>query len=71
MELPGRLGYSFLGDESIQFVRQPLAYLDTHIQQYGEVFVGRVLNKPTVFVTSSRAVNELLKGELTTANTHR
>ena len=63
MELPGRIGYGFLGDESIQFVRQPLAYLDSHRQQYGDVFVGRVLNKPTVFVTSSKTVKELLNGD--------
>lgn len=62
MELPGRVGYSVLGDESIQFVRQPLAYLETRRQCYGEVFLGRVMNKPTVFVTSSRAVREMLNG---------
>lgn len=62
MELPGRIGYSILSDESIQFVRQPLAYLNSHRKQYGDVFVGRVMNKPTVFVTSSKAVRELLNG---------
>ena len=64
MEVPGCSGYSFLGDESIEFVRTPRDYVDKRRRNYGEVFLGRVLNKPTVFLASNKAVQDLLTGKL-------
>jgi len=64
MQVPGRAGYSIIGDESIEFYRTPRDFLDKRRRNYGNVFLGRILNKPTVFMTSNRAVQELLHGML-------
>lgn len=63
MDLPGKLGYSIIGDESIQFVRTPREFIEKKCKDYGSVFQSRVLNKPHVFLTSNSAVQELLKGK--------
>lgn len=63
MEVPGYLGYSILGDKSLEFVRSPREYIKQQIHLHGDVFKGRILNKPQVFVTSNSAVEELLVGE--------
>ena len=65
MQVPGRVGYSIIGDESIEFVRTPRDYIDKRRKSYGRVFIGRVLNRPTVFLTSNEAVLDLLKGGTT------
>ena len=62
MELPGKLGYSFVGDESIEFVRSPRSFIEKRRKNHGSVFQGRVINKPHVFLTSNSSVQELLKG---------
>lgn len=62
MQVPGRAGYSIIGDESIEFYRTPRDYLDKRRRNHGNVFLGRILNKPTVFMTSNRAVQDLLRG---------
>ena len=62
MQVPGRIGYSLLGDESIEFARTPREYVEKRRMSYGDVFIGRILNKPTVFFTSNSAVQDLLKG---------
>lgn len=62
MMVPGRAGYSLVGDESIEFVRTPRDYVEKRRANYGDVFLGRVLNKPTVFLTSNKAVHSLLSG---------
>ena len=62
MELPGKLGYSFVGDESIEFVRSPRSFIEKRRKSHGSVFQGRVINKPHVFLTSNISVQELLKG---------
>lgn len=64
MQVPGRAGYSIIGDESIEFYRTPREYLEKRRRNHGNVFLGRILNKPTVFVTSNRAVQDLLHGML-------
>ena len=64
MQVPGRAGYSIIGDESIEFYRTPREFLEKRRRNYGNVFLGRILNKPTVFMTSNRAVQELLHGML-------
>ena len=64
MEVPGNVGYSIFGDESLEMWREPLAYVNKRVAEHGPVFVGRILNKPTIFVTSSSTIKELLCGKL-------
>ena len=65
MEVPGRLGYSILGDESIEFVRTPRDFIEKRRKSHGDIFQGRLLNKPHIILTSNAAVQELLRGNLT------
>lgn len=65
MQVPGHAGYSIIGDESIEFIRTPRDYIEKRRKTHGEVFLGRVLNRPTVFLTSNSAVQELLKEKWT------
>jgi len=60
MEVPGNLGYSILGDKSLEFVRHPREYVKQKIKDHGDVFKTRILNKPHVFLTSNSAVQDLL-----------
>jgi hypothetical protein len=60
MEVPGSLGYSILGDKSLEFARSPREYIKRQIKNHGDVFKGRILNKPQVFITSNNAVEDLL-----------
>lgn len=60
MEVPGSLGYSILGDRSLEFVKSPREYLRRQVKSYGDVFKGRILNKAHVFVTSNGAVEDFL-----------
>ncbi len=63
MEVPGSTGYGIFGDESLELWRDPLGYFNKRIEEHGPVFRGRVLNKPTIFVTSSSTVKEMLCGK--------
>ena len=63
MEVPGQVGHYLLGDETIEFARSPRDYIERRRATHGAVFAGRVLNKPTIFLTSSAAVHGLLSGE--------
>lgn len=63
MDVPGYLGYSILGDKSLDFVRNPREYINQQRKAYGDVFKGRILNKPHVFITSNKAVEDLLISE--------
>ena len=60
MDVPGNLGYSFFGDKSLGFVRSPLDFIARRRETYGDVFKARILNTPHIFLTSSKAVHELL-----------
>lgn len=60
MDVPGYLGYPILGDKSLEFVRSPRDYINQQRKTYGDVFKGRVLNKPHVFITSNKAVEDFL-----------
>ena len=60
MEVPGNLGYTVLGDKSLEFVRSPREYVARQMRQHGDVFKGRILNRPHVFLTSNAAVHDLL-----------
>ncbi len=64
MDVPGSLGYSVLGDESLEFVRSPRDYIKKRQESHGAVFQTRLLNKHHIILTSSAAVHELLTGEL-------
>lgn len=63
MEVPGHLGYSILGDKSLEFVRSPREYIKHQRKIHGDVFKGRILNKPHVFLTSNMAVEDLLNSK--------
>ena len=62
MDLPGNIGYPLVGDSSIEFVRDPNKYVQKKRDRYGDIFRGRIVNKPMVFATSSRAACEMLQG---------
>ena len=64
MEVPGYVGYPLLGDKSLEFVRSPRDYIERQRKTHGDVFKGRVLNKPHVFITSNRAVEDFLESTL-------
>ncbi|XP_019857503.1 PREDICTED: cytochrome P450 26B1-like [Amphimedon queenslandica] len=55
-----KVSLGLLGDESVEFWREPLQYVERRKEDYGEVFLGRLLNKPTIFLTGSSSVKELL-----------
>ena len=63
MEVPGYVGYPFFGDKSLEFVRSPRDYIEHQRKTHGDVFKGRVLNKPHVFITSNRAVEDFLESK--------
>ena len=60
MDVPGHLGYGILGDRSLEFVRSPRDYIQRQRKTHGDIFKGRILNKPHVFLTSNRAVEDFL-----------
>ena len=62
MQVPGRAGFSVIGDESIEFYRSPKEFVEKRRETHGDVFMGRIVNKRTVFLTSNLAVQELLHG---------
>ena len=61
MNLPGKLGFPLIGDQSINFVRNPVGFVNQHISHYGPIFKTRILNKPFVFITSQSGVQEVLE----------
>ena len=63
MQVPGRAGLSLLGDESIEFYKTPREYMEKRRKTYGDVFLGRIINKRTVFLTSNRSVHDLLQSK--------
>ena len=65
MEVPGpaRSRWSLWSDESIEFVRKPREYLRSRVEMYGHTFSGRIVNRPVVFLTSNKGVEELLNGK--------
>lgn len=63
MQVPGRAGLSLLGDESIEFYKTPREYMEKRRKSHGDVFLGRIINKRTVFLTSNRSVQSLLQDE--------
>ncbi|XP_022091800.1 uncharacterized protein LOC110979924 isoform X2 [Acanthaster planci] len=61
MAIPkGRVGYSIIGDRSAEFYKNPIAFVNCRIEEYGSrVFLSRLLNKPTVFIGTVSGVKEL------------
>ena len=64
MDVPGSVGYSLVGDESLEFVRSPRDFIKKRQQLHGAIFQARLLNKPHILLTSNAAVQELLTGIL-------
>ena len=63
MDLPGSLGWGFLGEKSVHFYKDPLNFVDDQIKaNNSKVFQVRFLNKPTVFVCSSQGIKDVLEG---------
>lgn len=62
-EIPGSVGWAGISDKTFEFAYSPLQFIKKKIKEVkSPVFKVRVLNKPTVFVTSNNAVKELLEG---------
>ena len=64
MEIPGQTGWSVTGDKTVEFAKTPLDFVENRMKKYqSRVFLSRVLNKPHIFVTSSKGVKEILIGK--------
>ena len=61
MNIPGKLGFPLIGDQSINFVRNPIEFVNNQVKLYGPVFKTRIINQPFVFVTSQSGVKEILE----------
>ncbi|XP_028318705.1 beta-amyrin 11-oxidase-like [Gouania willdenowi] len=60
-KLPGNAGVSLLGDKSMDFYRDPVSFCRQRVDKHRcRVFQSRLLNRPTVFICSVRAMRELL-----------
>ena len=63
MNPPGSIGYPLIGDSSIEFIRDPHKYVQKRKEQHGDIFRGRIGNKPTFFATSNKSACEMLQGK--------
>ena len=62
-QVPGSVGWIGFGDKTFEFAYSPLEFIRNKTKEHqSPVFKVRVLNKPTIFLTSSNAVKELLEG---------
>ena len=61
-KIPGKIGYPLIGDESYDFYKDYHSYISKKTRQYGNIFMARFLNQPTVFIGSHRGVRQLLNG---------
>ena len=61
MNVPGRLGLPLLGDQSINFVRNPIEFVNDQVKLYGPIFKTRIINRPFVFVTTQSGIREILE----------
>ncbi|XP_028391412.1 uncharacterized protein LOC114516204 [Dendronephthya gigantea] len=61
-EVPGSVGWIGLSDKTFEFAYSPIDFIRNKTKEHcSPVFKVRVLNKPTIFLTSSNAVKELLE----------
>lgn len=60
--LPGSCGFSFVGDSSFEFYRDPEGFISRKVQETSSsVFQSRFLNQKTVFICSYEGTRELLE----------
>jgi cytochrome P450 len=63
--VPGSVGWTGFSDKTFEFAYSPLEFIKNKTKEHrSTVFKVRVLNKPTIFLTSSDAVKELLEGNM-------
>lgn len=60
MQPPGGSGLWGVSDKSISFYRDPHGFVWERRAKYGPVFLSRMLNTPTVFVTSHALTAKVL-----------
>lgn len=61
--LPGRIGWSFTGDRTLDFARDPMDFTQRHIKAFkSRMFQGRSMNRPHAFVASNQGLKEVLEG---------
>ncbi len=62
--LPGYAGIPVVGDKSVEFYKDAVAFVDRRIEQYqSRIFLARILNKHTVVVASNSGVHKVLHGK--------
>eukprot|EP00038_Savillea_parva_P028182 m.63659 g.63659 ORF g.63659 m.63659 type:complete len:578 (-) comp8169_c0_seq2:259-1992(-) len=57
---PGSVGSTFLSDSSYSFWKDPMGFVNAKRTELGPVFQCRLMNTPTIFVTSHEVATELL-----------
>lgn len=63
--IPGSAGLPLLGDRSYDFYKDPVKFMEKNISYYkNRNFIGRFLNKSTVFVGCNKTLKCLLTGWL-------
>jgi type IV secretory pathway TraG/TraD family ATPase VirD4 len=64
LQVPGSVGWiGLMSDKTFEFAYSPLEFIKNKTKEHqSPVFKVRILNKPTIFLTSSDAVKELLQG---------
>ncbi|OWF44545.1 uncharacterized protein LOC110458245 [Mizuhopecten yessoensis] len=59
--IPGSVGLPVFGDKSYEFYKDPIKFCQKNISSHkSRLFYARFLNKPTAFICSNKAVQELL-----------
>ena len=62
--VPGYAGMPVIGDKSVEFYKDAVQFVNKRQAQHDStIFLTRILNKHTVFVTSNAGVWEILKGK--------
>nr|XP_046231356.1 beta-amyrin 28-monooxygenase-like isoform X1 [Scatophagus argus] len=60
-KLPGNAGVSVLGDNSLEFYRDPVSFYRQRMEKHrSRVFKCRLLNRPTAFICSVKGMREML-----------
>ena len=63
--VPGSSGFSLMGDKSKEFYHNAVEFVEKGVaENKSKIFLSRLLNKPTVFVTSNQGVRTVLDGKL-------
>lgn len=64
-QVPGSVGWiGLMSDKTFEFAYSPLEFIKNKTKEHqSPVFKVRILNKPTIFLTSSDAVKELLQDQ--------